>query len=535
MKIFKILPFVFLLLSSCSGLLDENPKGDVAGSNFFIDENNALSCVNDLYNAFADANVYTRQAMMVMEFGTDIGTRSPTDNWPTLDPIATYTHNASAERIGWTWRDGFKYIRNANLAIANIEAMDESLFKQIPKKRLLAEARFVRGFLYFHLTNFFGDLPVILEPVTDIDAYLTLSRTPASQVRNEVALPDLQYAAENLPEFDEYSTSDAGRVSRSSAIGLMAKIYLFEKEYAKCEELCRQLYTEGKRGLLPHYSDVFNSKYNNSKESLFAAQALIEKTELPSQTTCYGDYTEESDSPYKNSAAIAPLLPFASYYVPDEDKWYDTENDSRWRFNFRLASESKYKELIAGTGTTAQHLGAGIKYKGEIVRTPYIVKFCDVENRRADREGTSLNFPLLRWADVLLIFAEALNEQNKTNEAFTYINEVRERAYTNEDGTINPGWKLQGLSQAQLREAILKERALELCYEGHRKFDLFRTHNLVKAIQGVTHLNDIEYLFSESYYPKEAAKNVKDYHELFGVPTNEITLNSNLLPQNEGY
>ena len=111
MKIFKILPFVFLLLSSCSGLLDENPKGDVAGSNFFIDENNALSCVNDLYNAFADANVYTRQAMMVMEFGTDIGTRSPTDNWPTLDPIATYTHNASAERIGWTWRDGFKYIR----------------------------------------------------------------------------------------------------------------------------------------------------------------------------------------------------------------------------------------------------------------------------------------------------------------------------------------------------------------------------------------------------------------------------------------
>lgn len=229
MKIFKILPFVFLLLSSCSGLLDENPKGDVAGSNFFIDENNALSCVNDLYNAFADANVYTRQAMMVMEFGTDIGTRSPTDNWPTLDPIATYTHNASAERIGWTWRDGFKYIRNANLAIANIEAMDESLFKQIPKKRLLAEARFVRGFLYFHLTNFFGDLPVILEPVTDIDAYLTLSRTPASQVRNEVALPDLQYAAENLPEFDEYSTSDAGRVSRSSAIGLMAKIYLFEK------------------------------------------------------------------------------------------------------------------------------------------------------------------------------------------------------------------------------------------------------------------------------------------------------------------
>lgn len=158
-----------------------------------------------------------------------------------------------------------------------------------------------------------------------------------------------------------------------------------------------------------------------------------------------------------------------------------------------------------------------------------------MENRRADREGTSLNFPLLRWADVLLIFAEALNEQNKTNEAFTYINEVRERAYTNEDGTINPGWKLQGLSQAQLREAILKERALELCYEGHRKFDLFRTHNLVKAIQGVTHLNDIEYLFSESYYPKEAAKNVKDYHELFGVPTNEITLNSNLLPQNGGY
>ena len=109
MKIFKY-TVCFSPAESCSGLLDENPKGDAAKAISFIDENNALSRVNDLYNAFLLMNVYTRQAMMVMEFGTDIGTRSPTDNWPTLDPIATYTHNASAERIGWTWRDGFKYI-----------------------------------------------------------------------------------------------------------------------------------------------------------------------------------------------------------------------------------------------------------------------------------------------------------------------------------------------------------------------------------------------------------------------------------------
>ena len=99
--------------------------------------------------------------MMVMEFGTDLGTRSPSDNWPTLDPIATYTHDASAQRIWWVWRDSYKYIRNANLSIASIENMDASLFKHAGKERLLAEARFIRGFLYFHLTNFFGDLPVI--------------------------------------------------------------------------------------------------------------------------------------------------------------------------------------------------------------------------------------------------------------------------------------------------------------------------------------------------------------------------------------
>ena len=534
-KIFTSLLVLFSLFASCSDILEEDPKGDVASSNFFIDEDNALSCVNELYNAFADPNVYTRQAMMVMEFGTDIGTRSPHDTWPTLDPIATYTHTASSERIGWIWRDSYLYIRNANLAIANIEAMDDALFKNISKERLLAEARFIRGFLYFHLTNFFGDLPVITEPVYEIDKYLTLSRTPVSEIRNNLVINDLSYAMNHLPEFDEYGSSDAGRASRSSAMGLMAKVYLFEQNYTKCEELCRQLYEEGKRGLLSHYGDVFNSQYNNSKESLIAAQALIDKKELPARTTCYGDFTEESESPYNNSAAIAPLLTFASYYVPKEDQWYDIENDTRWSFNFRLASESKYQELIAGTGNTSQHLGTGIRYKGEIVRMPYIVKFCDVQNRRPDRDGTSLNFPILRWADVLLMYAEALNEQGKMIEALKYINEVRKRAYTNNDDTVNPGWEIKDVSQSELRELILKERALELCYEGHRKFDLFRTHTLVDAIQNVSHLDDIEYLFSESYYPKVAAENVREYHELFGVPTTEITLNNNLLPQNEGY
>lgn len=537
MKIIKFLSFIIItsLFVSCS-LLDEDPKGNVANSNFFVDEENALSSVNDLYNAFADPNVYTRQAMMVMEFGTDLGTRSPSDNWPTLDPIATYTHDASSQRIGWIWTNSYVYIRNANLVISSIEHMDDGLFKKVSKKRLLAEARFVRGFLYFHLTNFFGALPVITTPITnDINPYLSLGRTPVSEVRSKVVIPDLEYAAENLPEFDEYSEADAGRVSRSSALGLLAKVYLFEKKYAECEKLCRQLYTEGKRGLLPHYSWVFNSKYNNSKECLLAAQALVEKKELPAQTTCYGDFTEDSDSPYNGGTAIAPLLPFASYHVPKDEQWYDTLNDVRWKHNFRLASAQKYKELIAGTGTTSQHLGTGIKYKGKIVRMPYIVKFCDAENHVPGHSGTSLNFPILRWADVLLMFSEALNEQGKTTEAFTYINQVRKRAYTNDDNTVNDGWELKGLSQAELRKAILKERALELCFEGHRKFDLFRTKTLVSAIKGVSELNDIQYLFSDAYYPKVAAGNVKGYHILFGVPTSEITLDKNLLPQNEGY
>ena len=109
MKKYNILLILFILFTtaSCSGLLDEDPRGDVAGSNFFTDEENALSNINDLYNAFGDANVYSRQAMMVMEFGTDLGTRSPSDNWPTLDPIATYTHDASAQRIWWVWRDSY--------------------------------------------------------------------------------------------------------------------------------------------------------------------------------------------------------------------------------------------------------------------------------------------------------------------------------------------------------------------------------------------------------------------------------------------
>lgn len=537
MKKQHIIPLLLslFLFASCSGLLDEDPKGDVSGSNFFSDEENALSNVTDLYNALGDANVYTRQAMMVMEFGTDIGTRSPSDNWPTLDPIATYTHDAGAQRIGWVWRDCFLYIRNANLSIASIEAMDAALFAHIPQERLLAEARFIRGFLYFHLTNFFGDVPVITEPVTDLDPYLKLPRTPATSVRSDIVLPDLQYAADHLPEFDAYSGSDAGRASRSAALALMAKVYLFEKDYEKCASLCKTLYDEGKRGLLPLYSQVFDSRYNNSKESLLAAQALIEKKELAAQTTCYGDFTEDDDSPYNNGSAIMPLLPFASYYVPAEDRWYDTANDTRWKFNFKPANESKFNELVAGTGSSAKHLGAGLKYKGQLVRMPYIVKFCDVNNRRPDRSGTSLNFPILRWADVLLMYAEALNEQGNTPEATSYINEVRKRAYTNPDNSVNPGWELKGLSQEQLREAILKERALELCYEGHRRFDLSRTHTLAKAIRGVTHLDDIQFLFSEPYYPQDAARHVQDYHRLFGVPDTEITLNGNLLPQNEGY
>ena len=98
------------------------------------------------------------------------------------------------------------------------------------------------GIPLFPPDKLFGDLPVITEPAEDLNSLLHLSRTSASQIRKEIVLADMQYAADHLPEFDEYSSNDAGRISRSTAIGMMAKVYLFEKDYAKCAELCKTLF-----------------------------------------------------------------------------------------------------------------------------------------------------------------------------------------------------------------------------------------------------------------------------------------------------
>jgi hypothetical protein len=308
-------------------------------------------------------------------------------------------------------------------------------------------------------------------------------------------IEDLKFAEQNLPE--GYSAGDGlGRAAKGAASGLLAKVYLTLGQWQNCVDQCNAVINSGKYGLYEDFAEAFRIPNENGKETLFSVGFGTANNSI--------SFWEDGQFnvrllPKQLSGAI-PGVNAQGWQVATQNLYDSYDPQDRRRAVTLLTTIQN----VDGSTTTVE---------------PHIQKYWDKVNEPA-AGNTSHDFPYLRYADILLMKAEALNELNNgpTADAYAAVNQIRKRARFNGTTELAILPDLQGLSYDTFKDALLLERRHEFVGEGHRWFDLVRFKKLETLVP----------IAKPGVQPQP-------YHYLFPIPQGEIDLNPNLLPQNQGY
>jgi hypothetical protein len=429
-----------------------------------------------------DFPLYGRQLNLLTDNTTDNHVYSPSNTNPDVRALGTVTYISSNSRIQKVWQQLYYGINRANIAIDNVPSiqMDTAL-----RARLVRESKFIRGLLYFDLVRLYGAVPLILHNPTTINVNdLLVGRTSVDSVYTQI-VADLKDAT-SLPK--SYSGADVGRATGGAAHALLAKVFLTRRDWTNALAQLNIVINGGYGyALFPNYSDAFQKATKNGKEHIFSVQF-------------------ESNLGAVNSVQYLSLS-FTSFNTAT----FPIDVPAQGLYNLFSATDTR-RAVTFYTSVYNASTGQTVVFNNAY--TPYLNKFVDYSLQPLSTQAQSgVNFPVLRYADVLLMYAEAQNELNggPTTDAYAAINQVRTRA--------NVPNLTSGLNQADFRDSVFLERRKEFIQEGHRWFDLVR--------QGGTTLVDALHTI-----PAKSAASAKN--NLFPIPLVEIQLNPKLT-QNPGY
>lgn len=486
-----------LLASGCTRILDESPDNFISPENFYRNAADAAAAVNAAYSALNRTAGNQRGIALIGDVPSDDVAFVNPQGQAARIALDQYSHGPVNEEIEIMWRDYWVGVNRCNAAINRIPAipMNEAL-----KTRYLAECRLIRANLYFYMVRFWGDLPVVTTEFVSAED-LNRRRDPAAEVYNQLIIPDLQFAEANLPQARDYRGTDVGRVTSGAAKGLLAKVYLTLKQFgpaaAKAKEVMDQPgpFNGRQYELFPNYLDAFDVSKENGMEHVLSRQATI--SAVPEvRSFLWSDYARRGTGNSGAPSAFVNLLNAVGNFQPTQSI-----------FQAYTATDRRLSQFRFSPGTAPNASFSNI----------YVNKYVD-PNMPNERTNTGNDFPILRFADVLLMYAEALNETTPlAPDAVTAVNRVRVRAGL----PALAGADLA--SQDALRQAIWRERRLELAFECQRWFDLVRTGRLVPVIRAHT-----------TGYGAAGSANIKDFHVVLPVPQREMDVNANLL-QNPGY
>jgi hypothetical protein len=355
------------------------------------------------------------------------------------------------------------------------------------KNRFLGEARFLRALFYFDLVRAFGDLPKI----TQSSPPLRVPRSPKEEIYTELIIPDLLFAIDNLPEKNQYADVDAGRATKGAAKSLLAKVYMFRNDFVNTEKYALEVIATGQYDLEPDFSDAFSLEGQFGIESVFELGA-----EPNSGGSQFANTQGVRGTPNRGWGFNRPSVELINFFEP---------NDIRRDATVIFLGETIDGILILGDSGTPD-----VTYADPPANT--IIKEIETYNQKVWVPGTTtleqfgFNKRVIRYADVLLMAAEALNENSKTADALVHLNRVRVRA------GLDP---IEETDQNVVREMIADERRAELAMEGNRFWDLVRTGK-AESVLG----------------PKGF---ITGKHELFPIPQSERDLSEGTLSQNPNW
>lgn len=489
--------FLSFAIAGCQDeFLTVVPETQLSLSTFFKSESDFTQAVNAAYVPLR--TIYNDRIWKLTDLHSDNGYYARNTLFGAVDATENIADFAVPTANGVTandnvlqqYRQDYTIIARANQILALIDGVD---FNEDSKKNLKGQALFLRANAYFRLVRLFGKVPLHLVPtVGRDDAALPLSTTEEIYAQIE------KDATEASTSLLNKTKQEAGRATSGAAKTLLADLYITQKKWAQAEVVLKDIITNDGYMLMPNYADAFSTTTagKNNQESVFEVQFK----EGPDGYN--GNYIYQVIPAPITAAELQPITGTSN------PQSLSGENNNIPTPDLIAAYEAgdKRKDISIGTVTLSQSLRENKVY-------PYIKKFAKTHSLHGN---TGNNLPVYRYSEVLLFMAEALNEQNKTADAATYLNQVRTRA-----GLA----ATTASSAADMREAIFKERRVELAFENKRWFDLTRTGR-VKEIIGAygarIKANPTNYYFPAGAVPPGNAFTVLD--DYYGLPAVEAAL-----------
>lgn len=502
-----------LLISTGCGenfLNQVNPNA-VTPASFWQTAEDAEKGIFGAYSPFTHIWYYTRFEIFASDYRDDLVNGFNTSE---RTAVGRFSGTPEANATRWVWSTMYQCITRANEVLFHVPEID--MDAQL-KENILGEARFIRAYNYFRLVNNWLNVPLITVPITEIEEPNLITQAPPAEVWAQIEA-DLQEAQNLLPE--SWSGDEVGRVTSGGAIGLLGQVYLYQGKYAEAKAEFAKI-MDGRYQLMPNYGDNFTEASENNAESVFEIQLVAD-----------GNGAWGGDAPGRGKGAA---------YQPDlAPSGFTNQNGMRineWALDLFLDEQTINGEIDPRAfATLFWDTDDSTTYQGEVLKSRtyenktyveafpngdgniYANKYLDWEfNGHIDAmdggwHGSGNNLRMLRYADILLMFAEAEFMLNgSTGDALDAVNQVRARADMAPFTTLT-------------MQDIEDERIKELSLERSRYFDLLRWDRVKERIVDNPELKS-ESGGTEAYKPGR---------EYIAIPQNEIDNNPNL-EQNQGY
>ena len=500
----KWYPFLLLLLLPTFGceeeFLEKSPIIGVTDGNFYRTEADAIAAVNAAYAALqfelTPAGHFRWFWGDIMSDDSEKGGSGDNDVFE-LKLLETFQGPTNGELLASEWKANYQGIYRANVVLENVPGieMDTEL-----KNRLMGEARFIRAWFFYNLVTMFGGVP-LADHVLAPNEY-DLPRASAEEVWNLIE-SDLTAAAADLPVRSAYGPQDLGRATRGAAQALLTKTYLWRENWTAAEATARAIIESGEYALEPDFGRIFTPAGENGSGSVFEIQYMQNSG---------GNWGENN----QNEGTLTNVFQRArgqfegfGFNLPTQDlvDAYFKENSDREdpRLKFTVFREG---DLMGDRGLfTKEATGFDHSYYPR----KYFNNKADEASFGDPNPNGGSNDRVIRYADVLLMHAEAAYHTGKESAARESLNQVRARARGG-DATLLPDVTASG---SALLEAIYHERRLELALEAHRFFDLVRTGRAAEVLGPLGFVAGV--------------------HELFPIPQSQIEATNGAITQNPGY
>ncbi len=493
------LALVVFLATGCSdSFLDKPLQGSLTQQQFPVTASDAQLAVNAMYGIMRDGNFHQGLYPLNDIMSDDARKGSnPGDQSATIGPFDSFRQIPGENTLARWWNVLYEGIKRTNVVIQLVPGieMDAAL-----RTRYVAEGRFLRALFYFDLVRGYGNVPLVLELQSD---GVSPQSTP-DQVYDQI-VEDLLFAVENLPTRDKVPAEENGRATKGAAEGILAKVYLFRGDYPNAEKYALNVINSGFYDLEANFEDANGINGEYGIESVFETGALpFADAGTDRGGDQLGNVQGVRGEPNRGWGFNRPSIDLQNSFE---------DNDPRLEATVIYLNEVIDGIKIIGDGSTPDETKDGdgnlieIECYNQKVWTP-------TDRTIGDDVNTAFqhNVRILRFADVLLMAAEALARNSKSADALVYLNRVRERARGGNAGILPD---INETNKDALVDIILNERRHELAMEGHRFWDLVRTG---KAATVLGPLGFIE-----------------GKHEYLPIPQSEIDLSQGALIQSEAW